>query len=872
ADAHHWDADPHTEYDVERKRLRLSSVRAASAHTEFAGEAARQAAETRARSLLEVTPQARDEFGTRAFRDKESNAVMATGAVPEDAKLSARGAAPDAVTLFQLPDGNWPSSLALGYDGVLYAALAPTGEIRLQDTRRRWEPLTLAGSYTEEGTEREFMAWRLTAAPVGGVWALDRAASKLARVEGLPLQVRPYGPYAPGTFRPCRENSNPPRVRVLEGRACPATQTPVAIACSPQGRLALLSWVRRGDSHQPGFSIVRLFNHRGLPEREIKLLEASYPYSLAWVAENRLAVLTDEARTEALVYQLDQQKPELVPVGDVYPLRHRDAGDGRGPFLNGLTLPPHYPKAQGTAALHKLSLHSYAREGKASNRTTLETGASNLTLLDSGSTQTIWHRLYLEALIPAGCGVRVFLAATDTSARPSDEDEEAWHEHAFGETQAHDGGASVPRGAWVSMPSELPFHEGLLGCEPQKNRAGLFTALVQRTRRRVRSLRGRFLHVRVELSGDGRLTPEIAALRVYASRFSYLDNYLPELYHEDLFGPDADEILPEGEPSTRADFLERFLDNFEGVLTPLEDRIAHAHLLTDPQTASDEALEWLGGWLGVAFEPAYPTERRRRLLAETPRLYRERGTLRGLQRALDIATGGAVAGGEIVVLEDFRLRRTFATILGADLADEDDPLLAGLATSGNSYVGDTLFLGAEHRKEFLALFAADLPVSHEEQEAIDAFFERLAHRVTILVHQDIEPQDLGLVSRIVAQEIPAHVVARVLKASYPFLVGLASLVGVDTYLGQRPRPLPARIGRTFIGEGDYIIRPASLDPRLGGGVPLPAESGLGPVERPVARLTSGLVVPEGVSFTLDASGSRAGRGRRLSRFIWRMNE
>ena len=54
-------------------------------------------------------------------------------------------------------------------------------------------------------------------------------------------------------------------------------------------------------------------------------------------------------------------------------------------------------------------------------------------------------------------------------------------------------------------------------------------------------------------------------------------------------------------------------------------------------------------------------------------------------RALDLATGGAVQGGEIVILEDYRLRRTFATILGADLADERDPLTAGLAVSGNFF-------------------------------------------------------------------------------------------------------------------------------------------------------------------------------------------
>lgn len=865
ADARDWDARAaaHAEYDAALRRLRLASERPASAHTSFRDEAAREAAESRAKSLVEVTPQARDEYDTRGFYDAASNTVMAAGFDAGSDAVLAGGPAAGPVPLFRLPEASHPSSIVLGRDGVIYAAVAPAGEISLHDALGRWTPSTLKGSYKEGEEEREFRAWRLAADPEGGVWALDRAARKLARVKGAPVRTRPYGPYAPSTFRPCRENPDAPRMLVFGGEVCPASETPVAVACSPGGRVAVLSWLRREAAHAPGLALLRLVNRRGEAGQAVKLLEAHYPYSMAWVSDERVALLSNEAKTEALVYQLAEGEEELLPAGDVYPLGR---GGPTGPFLNGLGVPPHYPRPRGTKALHRLSLRMYAREGAAANRPAGGDRRANQTALDSGSAQTVWHRLYMEALIPPGCGVRVFLAATDTPTRPADDDADEWHEHRFGDF--HAGGAHVPRAAWVPTASEIPFHPGMLGCEPRENRAGLFTALVQRTRRRVRTLRGRYVHARVEMSGDGHTTPEVAALRIYASRFSYLNNYLPELYREDLFGPDADEVVSESEPPTRADFLERFLGNFEGVLTPLEGRIADAHLLTDPRTAPEGALEWLGSWLGVAFDPAYPPERRRRLLAETPQLYRERGTLRGLQRALDIVTDGAVAGGEVVVLEDFRLRRTFATILGADLADEDDPLLAGLAASGNSYVGDTFFLGDEHRKEFLALFSAELELAEEEREAVEEFFERLAHRVTILVHQEIEPQDLGLVARVAEQEVPAHVVRRVLKASYPFLVGAASLVGVDTYLGVRPPRRPVGVGRTYIGEGDYVTRPPSLDPRLGGALP----EGAAALMRPVASLAPQLEVREGSSFVLDGARSRPGPGRRLRRFVWEMEE
>src|SRR5690606_33518639 len=111
--------------------------------------------------------------------------------------------------------------------------------------------------------------------------------------------------------------------------------------------------------------------------------------------------------------------------------------------------------------------------------------------------------------------------------------------------------------------------------------------------------------------------------------------------------------------------------NFEGMLTPLEDRIANAHLLTDPATIPEESLDWLGSWIGFVFDSAYPMQHRREALRHAMLLNRLRGTVRGLQMAIDILTGGkfedgsmsggAVTTGKVVILEGWRLRRTFAT-------------------------------------------------------------------------------------------------------------------------------------------------------------------------------------------------------------------
>jgi phage tail-like protein len=314
--------------------------------------------------------------------------------------------------------------------------------------------------------------------------------------------------------------------------------------------------------------------------------------------------------------------------------------------------------------------------------------------------------------------------------------------------------------------------------------------------------------------------------------------------------------------ATREDFLERFLATFEAVLTPLEDRVAAAHLLSDPKSVSEQHLDWLGAWIGVAFDSALPADRRREWLAAAPQLARFHGTLRGLEQALDIATNKGVRGGEIVVLESFRLRRLFATLLGVDLADETDPLLPGLAVSGNSIVGDTLILAEAEKAELLALFREEV-ATLQENAAVRAFYEQLAHRATVLVHQAVTPQDLGLIRRVVELESPAHVEVRVLTATWPLLVGVSSLVGVDTYLGPASSSRPARVDVSALGLGDFVQGGFSLYRRTADAPPTP------PSAPPIANAGGDFSVAFGRSFVLDGSASTAAAGHRITSYTWR---
>ncbi len=849
ADAHHWltaGEPPELEYDDARRALRLARQRRDETINEN-----RSVAETR----LETVPQTRDSLDNRAWFDPEWYQVMASGVDGTP------------VVIYRLEEGRSPGTgltdMALGDDGVLYMAV--DGHIILHDRRERWRDVVVSGD--------DFQAWRLAPIPGGGVWALDRARRKLARLSGYPLSDRAYKPYAADVVRPCRENANPPRLTVMTEAVWPAGEQPVALACNLRGELVLLSWLDDGDSR------LRWLGEDGRLTEPVTLLDSVSPYSIAWVSNDAVALLLTGSpvgdggalQNEARVYRVNRLQPPASqwPVGDLYPLQ-RDYSFG--PFLHGLDYPPHYPGFSASHGLNRLSFPFYSRRGEASNAAPavpfIDAGMG--AGMDAGEADATWHRLYLEAAIPRGCGIRIWLAAGNERLDHDDIAPDSWFEHRFGERFQQGGRSDLPVAVWESQASELPHHPGLMPCERQVNRAGLFSVLIQRAGRKVRSLRGRYLHVRVELTGPGNATPELFALRAYGSRFSYVEHYLPRLYWETTFKPEADAPGP----ATQADFLERFIGNVEGVMTSLEDRIAYSDLVTRPETVPAEALEWLADWVGFQFEAGWSESQRRLFLSRALELYQWHGTVRGLSLALDIATDGGVSRGEIVVLEDYRLRRTFATVLGADLDDEDDPLTLGGMESGNAFVGDTLFIGDKDQedealqREFLALFSDDLQIDPEEQGAIDAFFERLAYRVTLLVHQSVEPQDLGMIERIAEREVPAHVLWRVLPSTTPLLAGISSLVGVDTYLSRKPSPRPARVNRSAVGRGDYVMGPAVLDPRLEG-------MGSGrpdlPGRKPVARAEDVVAAYE-EDITLDGSASEAAPGRTLTSYRWRFIE
>ena len=123
--------------------------------------------------------------------------------------------------------------------------------------------------------------------------------------------------------------------------------------------------------------------------------------------------------------------------------------------------------------------------------------------------------------------------------------------------------------------------------------SGVWELLIQNTR-------GRYAQVRLELAGNGRVTPTLQTLRVYYPRFSYPERYLPAIYRDPA---DAD----------AASFLERLLANPEGFYSEIEGKMRDVSLLFDARSAPGEALDWLAGWYGLLVDPLWAGVQARRV-------------------------------------------------------------------------------------------------------------------------------------------------------------------------------------------------------------------------------------------------------------------
>ncbi len=445
-----------------------------------------------------------------------------------------------------------------------------------------------------------FVPYDMAARPGGGVfildranrvyWELDRQLHVVAHQPPAPPPLPAFGPETgsqpPVPCAPAQPVSLDAATPLTDG--LPGTD-PIAVETAPDGTVWILF---RGPPAGP--SALRAYRD-------------GVPLGPAVGLADRAAGLAVIAHDIALVPGTDAAQPELA--GRLFAVDHH--GDQSFEFALSLSdgtiglaaTPRYYPMrlfggkalvAAGGQAWYDFTDRFLPLTEQPQRRYTTS-AVIRTAQLDGGEPGCVWHRLMFDACLPSETGIRVWSAAADDPA------------------------FLTPDPAW--LPEPVPYVRGD-GPEIPYLQAGPYQTLELCFQRAF----GRYLRIKLELTGNGRATPRIRALRAYHPRFSYLERYLPAVYRAD---------------AGSAAFLDRFLANVEGTATAVEERIAAAQLLFDPRTAPAGALEWLGNWFGLVMDPAWDEAKRRLLLRHAMDFFAWRGTVRGLRAALALVVEDA---------------------------------------------------------------------------------------------------------------------------------------------------------------------------------------------------------------------------------------
>lgn len=289
-------------------------------------------------------------------------------------------------------------------------------------------------------------------------------------------------------------------------------------------------------------------------------------------------------------------------------------------------------------------------------------------ILDANEPQCQWDRIRLDAVIPPGTSVIV-------------------------EARAHDDRATLEQmgdGGWVRQPSlylnsdggEIPGKREIAILPTDKTKgSGCWDMLFQ-------DVAGRFLQLRLTLTGDGRNSPALRAMRLWYPRYSYPQRFLPAVYRED---------------PVSASFLDRYLASMEGMNSVIEARVASAQTLFDPRSAPAGMLEWLASWFDVMLDPSWNEERRRLFIANAMTFFGWRGTIAGVKMALrlafdaklsadDFRFGGAdcICPGSIRIVEAYstvQRGRRFNKASAAAISGPQSRTLAGSWTPAEGAAG-----------------------------------------------------------------------------------------------------------------------------------------------------------------------------------------
>lgn len=347
--------------------------------------------------------------------------------------------------------------------------------------------------------------------------------------------------------------------------------------------------------------------------------------------------------------------------------------------------------------------------------------------LDSGIPRCEWHRVRLDADIPAGSTLSMAVASSEVLNAPSQGDP-----------------SRDP--AWKNFPAGVP-HFSDWTVSP----AGSVDFLIDQPA-------GRYLYFRLRLTGNGTATPLVRRVRLDFPRVTSLD-HMPDVYRE----------TPKAE-----DFTKRFLALFDSSVADVDEVIQRYPALLDPSAVPSQLLPWLGGFFDIEFDPTWSPDLRRKILENAPLLYQQRGTVAGLQLVVKLIFGVTPS------IEELSSTGPWGSIAAKDRACRPTTTSASLGRPAR--VGAVRLFGKTRARFYLnRSMLGQAPLRSYGNPDQDPFANG-AYRFRVLVPPlpDSSPEQIQRLTNLIQAQSPAHTVASIRVGGTGFLLGQWSAVGVDT--------------------------------------------------------------------------------------------
>lgn len=359
------------------------------------------------------------------------------------------------------------------------------------------------------------------------------------------------------------------------------------------------------------------------------------------------------------------------------------------------------------SAPHDDSAPLYARQGQL------------LTLaIDSGIPRCRWHRVRLDAEVPAGSKLEFSVSSHEEPTPPPQAPPQYldgdWQGFASGRPNPADWSADAadPRDFVIDQPP------------------------------------GRYLFVRVRMTGDGNSTPRLRRARIDMPRQTSFDR-LPAVFADN---------------PVAIDFGERFMALFDAAVEDMDRVVERYPALLDTDGVPQELLPWLGSFLGVTMDSGWTPAQRRAVIHTLPDLFRKRGTPEGLARAL-------------------------ALILGADPAIIEAALSRPWGATGSARLGDIrLFSRSATRLRLGSSGLGTAPVWSVGNPDLDPLVAQ-SFRFDVMLPLAPTSALRRQVNQMIESQKPAHTVARLRYGAGGLVVGMGSAVGIDTALVALPPPV-----------------------------------------------------------------------------------